>query len=30
MFSKPRAVRVLEEALNPLIGKSIVFYLKKG
>lgn len=30
MFCKPRAVRILEEALNPLIGKSIVFYLKKG
>ncbi len=30
MFRKPRAVRVLEEALNPVIGKSIVFYLKKG
>ena len=30
MFCKPRGVRVLEEALNPLIGKSIVFYLKKG
>lgn len=30
MFSKPKAVRILEEALNPLIGKSIVFYLKKG
>lgn len=30
MFAKPRAVRILEEALNPLIGKSIVFYLKKG
>ncbi len=30
LFSKPRAVRMLETALNPLIGKSIVFYLKKG
>lgn len=30
MFCKPRGVRVLEEALNPLIGKSIVFYLRKG
>jgi hypothetical protein len=30
MFCKPRGVRFLEEALNPLIGKSIVFYLKKG
>lgn len=30
MFCKPKAVRILEELLNPLIGKSIVFYLKKG
>ena len=30
MFCRPRAVRVLEEALNPVIGKSIVFYLRKG
>jgi Methylase involved in ubiquinone/menaquinone biosynthesis len=30
MFCKPKGVRFLEEALNPLIGKSIVFYLKKG
>ncbi|HOC61276.1 MAG: class I SAM-dependent methyltransferase [Syntrophaceae bacterium] len=30
MFCKPRGVRFLEEALNPLIGKSIVFYLTKG
>lgn len=30
IMSKPRAVRMLEEALNPLIGKSIVFYLRKG
>lgn len=30
MFCKPRAVRFLEETLNPVIGKSIVFYLKKG
>ena len=29
MFCKPRGVRFLEEALNPLIGKSIVFYLQK-
>jgi len=29
MFCKPKGVRFLEEALNPLIGKSIVFYLKK-
>ncbi len=30
MFVKPKAVRILEEALNPLIGKSIVFYMRKG
>jgi len=30
MFSKPKVVRILEELLNPLIGKSIVFYLRKG
>ena len=30
MFCKPKGVRFLEETLNPLIGKSIVFYLKKG
>jgi len=30
MFCKPKAVRILEELLNPIIGKSIVFYLKKG
>ena len=30
MFCKPKGVRILEELLNPLIGKSIVFYLKKG
>lgn len=30
MFCNPRGVRFLEEMLNPLIGKSIVFYLKKG
>ncbi len=30
MFCKPKGVRLLEEFLNPLIGKSIVFYLKKG
>jgi len=30
IMSKPKAVRMLEEALNPLIGKSIVFYLRKG
>ena len=30
IMSKPKGVRILEECLNPLIGKSIVFYLKKG
>ena len=30
IMSKPKGVRILEEFLNPLIGKSIVFYLKKG
>ena len=30
LFSKPKTVRMLEAVLNPLIGKSIVFYLKKG
>ena len=30
IMSKPRAVRILEDILNPFIGKSIVFYLKKG
>ncbi|MEE9913482.1 MAG: class I SAM-dependent methyltransferase [Deltaproteobacteria bacterium] len=30
IMSKPKAVRMLEQILNPLIGKSIVFYLKKG
>lgn len=30
MFCKPTGVRMIEAALNPLIGKSIVFYLKKG
>ena len=29
IMSKPRSVRVMESILNPLIGKSIVFYLKK-
>jgi SAM-dependent methyltransferase len=29
IMSKPRAIRILEELLNPIIGKSIVFYLKK-
>ena len=30
IMNKPRSVRVMESILNPLIGKSIVFYLKKG
>lgn len=30
ILSRPRSVRILEEFLNPIIGKSIVFYLKKG
>ena len=30
IMSKTRSVRVIESILNPLIGKSIVFYLKKG
>ena len=30
IMSKPRFVRVMESILNPFIGKSIVFYLKKG
>jgi 2-polyprenyl-3-methyl-5-hydroxy-6-metoxy-1,4-benzoquinol methylase len=30
IMSKPRVVRVIEELLNPIIGKSIVFYLRKG
>jgi len=30
IMSRPRSVRILEELLNPLIGKSIVFYLRKG
>ena len=30
IMSKPRAVRIVEKLLNPVIGKSIVFYLKKG
>ena len=30
IMSKPRGVRMAEALLNPLIGKSIVFYLKKG
>lgn len=30
IMKKPRLVRLLEELLNPLLGKSIVYYLKKG
>jgi ubiquinone/menaquinone biosynthesis C-methylase UbiE len=30
IMQKPLLTRVLEELLNPLLGKSIVFYLKKG
>lgn len=30
IMAKPRGVRMAEELLNPLIGKSIVFYLRKG
>ncbi|HNY49829.1 MAG TPA: class I SAM-dependent methyltransferase [Smithella sp.] len=30
IMKKPRSVRMLEEMLNPFMGKSIVYYLKKG
>jgi 2-polyprenyl-3-methyl-5-hydroxy-6-metoxy-1,4-benzoquinol methylase len=30
IMKKPKSVRVMEELLNPLMGKSIVYYLKKG
>jgi len=30
IMCKPHLVRFIEELLNPIIGKSIVFYLKKG
>jgi len=30
IMKKPRPVRMLEELLNPLMGKSIVYYLRKG
>lgn len=30
IMKKPRLVRMLEEFLNPLMGKSIVYYLRKG
>jgi hypothetical protein len=29
-MKKPPLVRMLEEFLNPVMGKSIVYYLKKG
>jgi 2-polyprenyl-3-methyl-5-hydroxy-6-metoxy-1,4-benzoquinol methylase len=30
IMKKPRLVRILEDFLNPIMGKSIVYYLKKG
>ncbi|MHB8092835.1 MAG: class I SAM-dependent methyltransferase [Syntrophales bacterium] len=30
IIRKPRLTRTLDRMLNPLIGKSVVFYLKKG
>jgi SAM-dependent methyltransferase len=30
IMKKPRSVRMLEELLNPVMGKSIVYYLRKG
>lgn len=30
IMKKPRGVRMLEEMLNPILGKSIVYYLRKG
>ena len=30
IMKKPRSVRMVEEFLNPIMGKSIVYYLKKG
>jgi 2-polyprenyl-3-methyl-5-hydroxy-6-metoxy-1,4-benzoquinol methylase len=30
IMKKPRLVRIIEEFLNPVMGKSIVYYLKKG
>lgn len=30
IMKKPQSVRIIEELLNPIMGKSIVFYLKKG
>lgn len=30
IMCKPQMVRFIEELLNPIMGKSIVFYLKKG
>jgi len=29
IMKKPRLVRIIEEFLNPIMGKSIVYYLKK-
>jgi hypothetical protein len=29
-MKKPPLVKMLEEFLNPVMGKSIVYYLKKG
>jgi 2-polyprenyl-3-methyl-5-hydroxy-6-metoxy-1,4-benzoquinol methylase len=29
IMKKPQSVRIIEELLNPIMGKSIVFYLKK-
>jgi hypothetical protein len=29
-MKKPPLVRIVENFLNPIMGKSIVFYLKKG
>jgi ubiquinone/menaquinone biosynthesis C-methylase UbiE len=30
IMKKPQSVRILEGLLNPIMGKSVVFYLKKG
>ena len=30
IMKKPRLVRMLEDFLNPIMGKSVVYYLKKG
>jgi hypothetical protein len=29
MMAKPRTTRTAERALNPILGKSLVFYLRK-